>query len=112
MIFCLTGNKIGNKFQNLDILSLKKDRKSMILKYPWIKTLGTAIPYGCNDNIYNVKNVTSPPGNNMNVIGIFLYAQRCTRCHIIFTTRQHTIGSTSYSHKNLLFSVESFELVI
>ena len=42
----------------------------------WIKTLGTAFPYGCNDNVQNVGNLTSPMGNNVNVMRLF---SKCTK---------------------------------
>ena len=47
----------------------------------WIKTLGTAFPYGCNDNVQNVGNLTSPMGNNVNVMRLFPNAQRRKRSH-------------------------------
>jgi hypothetical protein len=42
----------------------------------WIKNLGTAFPYGCNDNIANVGNLTSPQTNNVNVMGPFPHGER------------------------------------
>jgi hypothetical protein len=37
----------------------------------WIRNLGTAFPYGCNDNINNVGDLTCPLTNNVNVMGLF-----------------------------------------
>ena len=37
----------------------------------WIKELGTAMPYGCNDNIKGVGNLSSPGCNEINVMSLF-----------------------------------------
>ena len=37
----------------------------------WIKELGTASPYGCNDNVSSVGNLTSPSCSNVNVMNLF-----------------------------------------
>ena len=47
----------------------------------WIRNLGTAFPYGCNDNINNVGNLTSPLTNNVNVMGLFPNNKRRRRSH-------------------------------
>jgi hypothetical protein len=47
----------------------------------WIKNLGTAFPYGCNDNIGNVGNLTAPQTNNVNVMGLFPHRDRRNRSH-------------------------------
>jgi hypothetical protein len=47
----------------------------------WIKNLGTVFPYGCNDNIANVGNLTAPQTNNVNVMGLFPHRERRRRSH-------------------------------
>jgi hypothetical protein len=37
----------------------------------WIKELGTAMPYGCNDNIKGVENLSSPGCSEINVMSLF-----------------------------------------
>ena len=37
----------------------------------WRKELGTAMPYGCNDNIKGVGNLSSPGCNEINVMSPF-----------------------------------------
>jgi hypothetical protein len=37
----------------------------------WIKELGIAMPYGCNDNIKGVGNVSSPGCSEINVMSLF-----------------------------------------
>ena len=34
----------------------------------WIKQLGTAMPYGCNDNIKGIGNLSSPGNGKINVM--------------------------------------------
>ena len=36
----------------------------------WIKELGTAAPYGCNDQIKGIGTLSSPSCNDTNVLGI------------------------------------------
>jgi hypothetical protein len=57
----------------------------------WIKNLGTAFPYGYNDNINNLGNLTSPLTNNVNVMGLFLNNKRRRRSH----------GHRSYNKPNI-----------
>ena len=38
----------------------------------WIKGLGTAMPYGCNDNINGVGNLSSPGCNEINVMSLLI----------------------------------------
>jgi hypothetical protein len=45
----------------------------------WMRILGTAFPNGCNDNINNLGNLTSPLTNNVNV-KLIRYKFWCTRC--------------------------------
>ena len=47
----------------------------------WIKTLGTASPYGCNDNISSIGNLTNPLCSNTNVMTLFPSLSRRKRCH-------------------------------
>ena len=47
----------------------------------WVRELGTAPPYGCNDNIYSVGNLTSPRCSSINVIRLFGSSQRRKRSH-------------------------------
>ena len=37
----------------------------------WIKELGTAMPYDCNDNIKGVGNLASPGCSEINVMSLF-----------------------------------------
>ena len=47
----------------------------------WIKKLCTATPYGCNDKIDSIGNLTSPSCNNINVMNIFEKSPRRKRSH-------------------------------
>ena len=47
----------------------------------WIRKLGTAIPYGCNDKIDSIGNLSSPRCNNVNVMNIFDNTPRRKRSH-------------------------------
>jgi hypothetical protein len=49
----------------------------------WIRILGTVFPYGCNDNINNLGNLTSPLTNNVNLLGLFPNnkRRRCSNGH-------------------------------
>jgi tripartite motif-containing protein 2/3 len=47
----------------------------------WIKTLGTAFPYGCNDNIANVGNLTAPQTVNVNVMRLLPHRERRRSSH-------------------------------
>ena len=42
----------------------------------WIKELGTAAPYGCNDQIKGVSTLSSPSCKDTNVLGILNKQQR------------------------------------
>ena len=37
-----------------------------------IKELGTASPYGCNDNVSSIGNLTSPSCSNVNVMNLLI----------------------------------------
>ena len=47
----------------------------------WIKELGTASPYGCNDKIDSVGNLTSPRCSELNVLNLFNVSVRRRRSH-------------------------------
>ena len=47
----------------------------------WIKELGTAAPYGCNDQIKVAGTLSSPSCKHTNVPGIFNKQQRRKRSH-------------------------------
>ena len=47
----------------------------------WIKELGTASPYGCNDNVSSVGNLSSPSCSNINVMNLFPSFKRRPRSH-------------------------------
>ena len=56
----------------------------------WIKELGTAIPYGCNDQIKGVGTLSSPSCKHTNVLGIFNKQQRRKRSMDIGITTKKT----------------------
>ena len=47
----------------------------------WIRKLGTAFPYGCNDKIDSIGNLTSPKCSSVNVLGLFNKTSRRKRSH-------------------------------
>ena len=47
----------------------------------WIKEFGTAVSYGCNDQIKGVATLSSPSCKDTNVLGIFNKQQRRKRSH-------------------------------
>ena len=47
----------------------------------WIKELGTAAPYGCNDQIKGVGTLSSPSCKHAHVLGIFNKQQQRKRSH-------------------------------
>ena len=47
----------------------------------WIRELGTAMPYGCNDNISTLGNLSSPSCKSINVLNLFQISQRRQRSH-------------------------------
>ena len=47
----------------------------------WITELGTAMPYGCNDSIKGVDNLSSPGCNEINVMSLFNNIRRTKRSH-------------------------------
>ena len=47
----------------------------------WIKELGTAAPFGCNDQIKGVGTLSSPLCKHTNVLGIFSKQERRKRSH-------------------------------
>ena len=48
----------------------------------WIKELGTAAPYRCNDQIKGAGTLSSPSCKHTNVLGIFNKQQRRKRSHV------------------------------
>ena len=50
-------------------------------EFHWIKELGTAAPYGCNDQIKGVGTLSSPSCKHTNVLGIFNKQQQRKRSH-------------------------------
>ena len=47
----------------------------------WIRKLGTATPYGCNDKIDSIGNLTSPNCSSTNVFKLFEHSTRRKRSH-------------------------------
>ena len=47
----------------------------------WIRQLGTAAPYGCNDHIDSIGNITSPGCQSVNVLNLFDRTSRRHRSH-------------------------------
>ena len=47
----------------------------------WIRQLGTAAPYGCNDHIDSIGNLTSPGCQSVNVLNLFDRTSRRHRSH-------------------------------
>ena len=47
----------------------------------WIQQLGTAVPYGCNDHIDSIGNLTSPGCQAVNVLNLFDRISRRHRSH-------------------------------
>ena len=47
----------------------------------WIRRLGTAAPYGCNDHIDSIGNLTSPGCQSVNVLNLFDITSRRHRSH-------------------------------
>ena len=50
-------------------------------KDDWIRELGTATPYGCNDKIDGIGILSSPTCRSVNVMDIFNSAPRRKRIH-------------------------------
>jgi hypothetical protein len=47
----------------------------------WIRKLGTVFPYGCQENIRSIGNITSPQCSNVNVMGLFNTTPRRKHSH-------------------------------
>ena len=47
----------------------------------YFRTLGTAVPYGCNDRIDSIGNLSSPGCSSVNVMNLFPTTQRRARSH-------------------------------
>ena len=53
----------------------------VIMSFFFFRKLGTAAPYGCNDKIDSVGNLTSPKCSSVNVMRLFGSSQRRKRSH-------------------------------
>lgn len=74
--------------------SFRRQRKKF-----WIRKLDIAFPYGCNDNVDGVGNLSSPQCNNVNVMRLFNNTQGRKRYH----------GNRSYNE--LIIHDVSFDLL-
>ena len=63
----------------------------------WIRQLGTAAPYGCNDHIDSIGNLTSPGCQSVNVLNLFNRTSRRHRSH----------GSRRYNTPEIHLSMSS-----
>ena len=86
----------------------------------WIRQLGTAAPYGCNDHIDSIGNLTSPGCQSVNVLNLF---DRTSRRHRSHGSRKyhkpeiHDVSfdrllpfvnlSSTYSYKAVLSAIET-----
>jgi hypothetical protein len=61
----------------------------------WIKELGTAMPYGCNDSIKGVGNLSSPGCNEINVVSLFNVIPRTKRSRLITMIIQNPVFGIS-----------------
>jgi hypothetical protein len=76
-------------FTSINFVSFYHHTNSPMLSIPyrpdrelfWIKELATAMPYGCNDNIKGVGNLSSPGCNEINVMSHFNTITRTKRSH-------------------------------
>ena len=71
----------------------------------WIKELGTAAPYGCNDQIKGVGILSRLSSKRTNVLGIFNKQQQRKRSH----GHQHKIpqlDSSIYAYVSLIDSID------
>ena len=59
----------------------------------WIRQLGTAAPYGCNDHIDSIGNLTSPGCQSVNVLNLF---DRTSRRHRSHGSRKYTVYSFEF----------------
>ena len=62
----------------------------------WIKELGCATPYGCNDKIDTVGNLSSPGCNTVNVHNLFNHKTRRDRSHGIRKYNRPNIHDVSF----------------
>ena len=51
------------------------------MPFIWIRQLGTAAPYGCNDHIDSIGNLTSPGCQSVNILNLFDRTSRRHRSH-------------------------------
>ena len=66
----------------------------------WIRELGTAAPYGCNNKIKGVGILTSPSCQKTNVLSLFNQKQRRKRSH----GRRHYNKMPTQQDSNKLFN--------
>ena len=62
----------------------------------WIRQLGTAAPYGCNDHIDSVGNLTSPGCRSVNVFNLFDRSSRRRRSHGSWKYNKPEIHNVSF----------------
>ena len=62
----------------------------------WIRQLGTAAPYGCNDHIDSIGNLTSPGCQSVNVLNLFDRTSRRHRSHSSRKYNKHEIHNVSF----------------
>ena len=81
----------------------------------WIRQLATAAPYGCNDHIDSIGNLTSPGCQSVNVLNLFDRTSRRHRSHGARKYNKHEIHNpavrqftirSSYSYETVLSSLE------
>ena len=74
----------------------------------WIKELGTAAPYGCNDQIKRVGTLSSPSCKHTNVLGIFNKQQRRKRSHghLHYNKKTPQLDSSIDTLVNLIDSID------
>ena len=74
----------------------------------WIKELGTAAPYGCNDQIKGVGTLSSPSCKHTNILGIFNKQQQRKRSHghRYYNKRTPQLDSSIDTFVNLIDSID------
>ena len=94
----------------------------------WIRQLGTAAPYGYNDHIDCIGNLTSPGCQSVNVLNLFDRTSRRPRSHGsrrynkpeihdvsfdgLLPFVNFTVRSSSYSYKTVLSSIENATWIV
>ena len=76
-------------------------------EWHWIKELGTAAPYGCNDQIKGAGTLSRPSCRSTNVLGIFIKQQRRKRSHGHRRYNKRTqLDSSIDTYVNLIDSID------